>query len=66
NGHFYQAWLKKGDILVPVGTFNEGRKVTLWAGVSPKEFTMFTVTREAADGNQASSGDRVLAGTITP
>jgi hypothetical protein len=66
NGRFYEAWLKKGDVLVPVGTFNEGRMVTLWAGVSPKDFTMFTVTREAADGNQASSGDRVLAGTITP
>jgi hypothetical protein len=66
NGRFYEAWLKKGDLLVPVGTFNEGSQVTLWAGVSPKEFTMFTVTREAADGNQASSGDRVLSGTITP
>jgi hypothetical protein len=66
NGRFYEAWLRKGDTLVPVGTFNEGTKVTLWAGVSPKEFTTFTVTREAADGNQASSGDRVLAGTITP
>jgi Anti-sigma-K factor rskA, C-terminal len=66
NGQFYEAWLKKGDILVPVGTFNEGTRVTLWAGVSPKEYTTFTVTREAADGNQASSGDRVLVGTITP
>jgi hypothetical protein len=66
NGRFYQGWLKKGDLLVPVGTFNEGSQVTLWAGVSPKEFTTFTVTREAADGNQASSGDRVLSGTITP
>jgi hypothetical protein len=66
NGRFYQAWLRKGDILVPVGSFNEGTQVTLWAGVSPKEYTTFTVTREAADGNQASSGDRVLAGTITP
>jgi hypothetical protein len=66
NGQFYEAWLKKGDVLVPVGTFNDGKQVTLWAGVSPKEYTTFTVTREAADGNQASSGDRVLAGTITP
>jgi hypothetical protein len=22
NGQFYQAWLKNGDILVPIGTFN--------------------------------------------
>ena len=66
NGRFYEAWLRKGDVLVPVGTFNEGQQVTMWAGVSPKDFTTFTVTREAADGNQASSGDRVLSGTITP
>ncbi|HEY1279745.1 MAG TPA: anti-sigma factor [Acidimicrobiales bacterium] len=66
NGRFYEAWLRKGDVLVPVGTFNEGQQVTLWAGVSPKDYTTFTVTREAADGNQASSGDRVLSGTITP
>ena len=25
-------------VLVPIGTFNEGRKVTLWAGVSPKDY----------------------------
>jgi hypothetical protein len=36
----------------------------LWAGVSPLEFTTFTVTREKADGDQASSGDRVLTGTL--
>ena len=51
-------------MLVPVGSFNEGEDVTLWAGVSPKDFTTFSVTREQADGDQASSGDRVLAGTI--
>jgi hypothetical protein len=66
NGRFYEAWLKKGDVLVPVGTFNEGRNVTLWAGVSPVDFTTFTVTREEADGNQASSGDRVIAVTLAP
>ena len=65
NGRFYEAWLKNGaGVLVPIGTFNEGRKVTLWAGVSPKDFTALTVTRERADGDQASSGRKVLAGTI--
>jgi hypothetical protein len=49
-----------------VGTFNEGRKVTLWAGVSPKDFTTLTVTREQANGNQASSGEKVLVGTAEP
>jgi hypothetical protein len=52
-------------VLVPVGTFNEGEKVTLWAGVSPKTFTALTVTRELADGDQDSSGERVLVGPVT-
>jgi hypothetical protein len=65
QGRFYEAWLKDADgVLVPIGTFNEGRDVTLWAGVSPKEFTTLTVTRERADGDQASSGEKVLAGTV--
>lgn len=62
---FYQAWLRNAaGVLVPIGTFNEGRDVTLWAGVSPKVFTTFSVTRELADGDQESSGDRVLVGTV--
>jgi Anti-sigma-K factor rskA, C-terminal len=65
GGRFYEAWLRNGaGVLVPVGTFNEGRKVTLWAGVSPKDFTTLTVTRELADGDQASSGQKVLVGTV--
>jgi hypothetical protein len=65
GGRFYEAWLKNAaGVLVPIGTFNEGRQVTLWAGVSPKDFPMLTVTREQADGDQASSGDKVLAGPI--
>jgi hypothetical protein len=67
GGRFYQAWLRNGDgELVPVGTFNEGQMVTLWAGVSPKDFTMLTVTRERADGDQTSSGERVLVGRVDP
>jgi anti-sigma-K factor RskA len=63
---FYEAWLRNGaGVLVPVGTFNEGQKVTLWAGVSPKTFTTLTVTREQADGDQTSSGERVLVGPVT-
>ena len=49
---------------MPIGTFNEGEDVVLWAGVSPLEFTTLTVTRERADGDQESSGDRVLIGTL--
>ena len=65
GGRFYEAWLRNSaGVLVAIGTFNEGRKVTLWAGVSPKSFTTLTVTRERADGDQASSGDKVLIGTV--
>jgi Anti-sigma-K factor rskA len=63
--HFYEAWLRssKGE-LVPIGTFNEGRNVTLWAGVSPLTYKVLTVTRERADGNEASSGQKVLVGPV--
>jgi hypothetical protein len=65
GGRFYQAWLRNAaGVLVPIGTFNEGRDVTLWAGVSPRDFATLTVTREQADGDQASSGERVLVGTV--
>jgi hypothetical protein len=65
RGRFYEAWLRNaGGVLVPIGTFNEGRNVRLWAGVSPKAFGTLTVTREQADGNQASSGEKVLVGTV--
>jgi Anti-sigma-K factor rskA len=66
GGRFYEAWLRNDSgVLVPVGTFNEGTNVTLWAGVSPKLFKTLTVTRERADGDQASSGEKVLVGTVS-
>src|SRR4051812_1298954 len=65
GGRFYEAWLRNAaGVLVPIGTFNEGQKVTLWAGVSPVDFPTLTVTQEQADGDQASSGQRVLSGQI--
>jgi anti-sigma-K factor RskA len=65
GGRLYEAWLRNSaGVLVPIGTFNEGRNVTLWAGVSPASFTVLTVTREQADGNQASSGEKVLVGPV--
>jgi anti-sigma-K factor RskA len=64
---FYEAWLLSSNgVLVPIGTFNEGANVTLWAGVSPAGYTTLTVTREQADGDQASSGQKVLVGPIRP
>jgi len=66
RGRFYEAWLRNASgVLVPVGTFNEGTNVTLWAGVSPKLFKTVTVTRERADGDQTSSGEKVLVGTVS-
>ena len=65
GGRFYEAWLRNSaGALVPVGTFNQARSVTLWAGVSPASYKVLTVTREQADGNQASSGEKVLVGAV--
>jgi hypothetical protein len=67
NGRFYEAWLKNGaGSLVPIGTFNSGPDVTLWAGVTPQDFPTITVTEQQANGTNSSSGLRVLAGPITP
>jgi anti-sigma-K factor RskA len=66
GGEFYQAWLKSSaGALVPVGTFSssDGR-VTLWSGVSPGDFPTLTVTIEAPDNDQSSSGRRVLTGQV--
>ena len=63
NGRYYQAWLKNSaGILVPVGTFNDARSVTLWSGAPVTQFRAFSVTRQLANGNPASSGQRVLVG----
>lgn len=67
GGRYYEAWLKsRAGTLVPVGTFNDARKVTLWAGVSPTEYPGFTVTRQRAGDGPASSGQRVLTGSVRP
>ena len=65
-GEYYQAWLKNAaGTLVPIGTFSSSdNDITLWSGVSPKDFPTLTVTIEAADNNQASSGRRVLVGEV--
>ena len=67
DGRFYEAWMKNdAGVLVAIGTFNQGPKVTLWSGVSPVDFGTITITAQEANGNPASSGHRVLAGTIKP
>jgi hypothetical protein len=65
-GEYYQAWLKNAaGALVPIGTFSssDGR-ATLWSGVSPEDFPTLTVTIEAPDNDQTSSGRRVLVGEV--
>jgi Anti-sigma-K factor rskA, C-terminal len=65
NGAYYEAWLKNpAGTLVPIGTFNQGPAVTLWAGVSPQDFPVLTITKQLANGNPASSGLRVLVGPV--
>jgi hypothetical protein len=67
GGRYYEAWLKStAGVLVPVGTFNDASTVTLWAGVPPTEYPGFTVTRQRAGGSPASSGQRVLTGSVHP
>ena len=63
-GEYYQAWLKSpAGALVAIGTFSSSdERVTLWSGVSPRDFPIVTVTIEATDGDQTSSGRRVLEG----
>ena len=62
HGYYYEAWLKnRAGILVPIGTFNQPDNVTLWSGVPPTQYPAITITRQQADGNPASSGQRVLA-----
>jgi hypothetical protein len=63
---YYQGWLENSaGTLVPIGTFSssDGR-VTLWSGVSPRDFHTITVTIEARDNDQSSSGRRVLVGEL--
>jgi Anti-sigma-K factor rskA, C-terminal len=65
NGRYYQAWLSdSAGTLVPIGTFNDAVDVTLWSGVSVTQFGTLIVTRQRAEGNPGSSGQRVLTGTI--
>ena len=67
NGRYYQAWLKNpAGILVPVGTFNDAKQVTLWSGAPVTQFRAFSVTEQLANGNPVSSGRRVLVGIARP
>jgi hypothetical protein len=66
TNEYYQAWLRNAaGILVPIGSFSSSDdRVTLWSGVDPAEYSTMTVTIEAADNDQTSSGRRVLQGDV--
>lgn len=64
TGSFYQAWLKRGDRLVTIGTFSRGGVVVLWSGLPVQLGDLITVTLEPDDGDASSSGVRVLAGPL--
>jgi hypothetical protein len=67
DGYYYEAWLKNpAGILVPIGTFNQPQDVTLWAGVPPTQYPAITITRQRANGNPKSSGQRVMVGVAHP
>ena len=56
DGEFYQAWLKNdAGLLVPIGTFNDGRDVTLWSGAGPSTFPTLTNTRRRTPQARAPS-----------
>jgi hypothetical protein len=63
--YYYQAWVRsRAGIVVPVGTFNDARQVTLWSGVPITQYRTLTVTIQPANGNPEFSGREVLIGTI--
>jgi hypothetical protein len=69
EGFYYQAWVKGPAGLVAIGTFHvrhgEDVPVELWSGVAAASYPDFTVTLEPEDGDPASSGQRVLTGSIS-
>ena len=65
QGSFYEGWLRLADDrLVPIGTFQQGDGVTLWAGTELDGVVEMTITMEEAivEGapERASSGQVVL------
>lgn len=49
GGAYYEAFLEGPAGRVPVGTFNEGEDVTLWAGVPPSVFRDFVIVAQPGD-----------------
>jgi hypothetical protein len=68
EGSYYQAWVKGPAGLVAIGTFHnrepDDEPVGLWSGVDTAAYPEITVTLEPEDGDPASSGQRVLGGSL--
>jgi len=65
RGRYYEAWLRDATgEQVAIGTFNDARRVTLWAGVSPTTFSTLTVTVQRLGAGLAASGTWVLTGAV--
>lgn len=62
---YYEGWLTRPDIQVPLGTFHlrDQGEIELWSGVRVPDYSTFTVTRQRVGGGQ-EPGDRVLSGPI--
>jgi len=63
-GFYYQAWVRGPRGLVAIGTFHTGGRITLWSGVDIRRYPSLSVTLEPEDGDPASSGRKVLTGSI--
>lgn len=62
SGDFYEGWLRLDDgRVVPIGTFNEGADVTLWAGVDLERVDELTISLgTAADASAPGASGRVV------
>ncbi len=62
---YYEAWLRNAaGVLVPVGTFNQTGTSRCGRASRRRTTPTLTITRELADGDQASSGESMLVGTV--
>lgn len=66
DGFYYEAWVRKdAEVGVSAGTFHmrggDGA-IELWAGVSPQDYPLLTVTLQEEGQGPASSGHVVLKG----
>jgi hypothetical protein len=64
---YYQGWVRRGDIYVPLGTFHlrQPGEVELWAGVAMTDYSSIVITRQRV-GAGFGPGETVLTGDIHP